>query len=199
MGLRISGKNLDIGDAMRGHVQEKIAAVVARYFDGGLQGHVVVEREGSGFRTDCALHLSSGVTIAADGKGQEPYASFEQAAERIEKRMRRYKSRLKDHHGGPNDESGPAELFAEHVIETPDENADAAGFSPAIIAETHARLKTMTVAAAVLELDVTGANVTVCRHAGSQPVNLVYRRRDGNIGWIDPGSPRIGGQAKKQA
>ena len=198
MGLRISGKNLDIGDAMRLHVQEKIAAVVGRYFDGGLQGHVVVEREGSGFRSDCTLHLSSGTTIAADGKGQEPYASFEQAADKIEKRLRRYKSRLKDHHAAGIEDASP-ELFAEHVIETPDENADTAGFSPAIIAETHARMKTLSVAAAVMELDVTGANVVVFRHAASAQVNLVYRRRDGNIGWIDLSGNQVSGMAKKPA
>ena len=191
MSLRISGKNLDIGDAMRAHVQERITAVAGRYFDGSLNGHVVVEREGSGFRADCTLHLSSGITIAADGKGQEAYASFDQASERIEKRLRRYKSRLKDHYANVPDESASPELFAEHVIEQPAEDeADAKGFSPTIIAETHARLKTMAVASAVLDLDVTGANVTVFRHAGSGRVNLVYRRRDGNIGWIDPGADK---------
>ena len=193
MSLRISGKNLDIGEAMRVHVQERITAVVGRYFDGGLNGHVVVEREGSGFRADCTLHLASGITIAADGKGQEAYASFDQAAERIEKRMRRYKSRQKDHHAGASDESASPELFAEHVIAQPGEDeADAKGFSPTIIAESHARLKTMTVASAVLDLDVTGANVTIFRHAGSGRVNLVYRRRDGNIGWIDPAAEKAG-------
>ena len=191
MSLRISGKNLDIGDAMRVHVQERITSVVGRYFDGGLNGHVVVEREGSGFRADCTLHLASGITIAADGKGQEAYASFDQAAERIEKRMRRYKSRQKDHHAGTADDSASPELFAEHVIAQPGEDeADAKGFSPTIIAESHARLKTMTVASAVLDLDVTGANVTIFRHAGSGRVNLVYRRRDGNIGWIDPAAEK---------
>lgn len=199
MGLRISGKNLDIGEAMRSHILEKIQAAAGRYFDGSLLGHVVVEREGSGFRSDCTLHLSSGVTIAADGKGHEPYASFEQAAERIEKRLRRYKSRLKDHHPGNAEDGGPPELFAERVIETPDEEAEAVGFNPAIIAETHARMKTMTVAAAVLELDVTGANVTVFRHAGSRRVNLVYRRRDGNIGWIDPNAIQEGEESDERA
>lgn len=187
MGLRITGKNLDIGEALRVHVQEKINSAAGRYFDGMVHGHVVVEREGSGFRADCALHLSTGVTIAADGKGQEAYACFDQAAERIEKRLRRYKSRLKDHHPHA-DMSGEPELFAERVIEPPDEDAEPKGFSPAIIAETHGRMPTLTIAAAVLELDVTGANVIVFRHAASGAINLVYRRRDGNIGWIDPSS-----------
>ena len=193
MSLRISGKNMDIGEAMRGHVHEKITGMAARLFDGTLNGHVVVEPEGSGYRADCMLHLSSGVTIAADGKAQEAYAAFDQAAERVEKRLRRYKTRLKDHHQGKGEPSAPPELFAEHVIEAPHEDVDdSKEFSPVIIAETHARLKTCAVAGAVMELDVTGANVMVFRHAGSGRVNLVYRRRDGNIGWIDPAQEKSG-------
>ena len=187
MSLRISGKNMDIGEAMRSHIQEKISGIAGRFFDGSVNGHVVVEREGSGFRADCTLHLSSGVTISADGKGHEPYATFEQAVERIEKRLRRYKTRLKDHHHGKAEAAMAPELFAEHVIEAPHEDHDdSQEFSPVIIAETHSRLKTMAVSGAVMELDVTGANVTIFRHASSGRVNLVYRRRDGNIGWIDP-------------
>ena len=187
MSLRISGKNMDMGEAMRGHVHERISAIAGRYFEGTMNGHIVVEPEGSGFRADCTLHLSSGVTIAADGKGHEAYATFEQAAEKIEKRLRRYKRRLKNHHHAGSDAGASPELIAEHVIETPkDEDEESADFSPVIISETHARLKTMAVAAAVMELDITGANVIVFRHAGTSKVNLVYRRRDGNIGWIDP-------------
>ena len=187
MSLRISGKNMDIGEAMRSHIQDKIGGIAGRLFDGSVNGHVVMEREGSGFRADCMLHLSSGVTISADGKGHEPYATFEQSVERIEKRLRRYKTRLKAHHHGKADTMAAPELFAEHVIEAPHEDHDdAQEFSPVIIAETHSRLKTMAVSGAVMDLDVTGANVTVFRHAGSGRVNLVYRRRDGNIGWIDP-------------
>ena len=105
--------------------------------------------------------------------------------------MRRYKSRLKDHHAGAAEDLSDPQLFAEHVIAQPGEDeADAKGFSPAIIAESHVRFKTMTVASAVLDLDVTGANVTIFRHAGSGRVNFVYRRRDGNIGWIDPAAEK---------
>lgn len=188
MGLRISGKNLDIGNALREHINEKISAAAARYFDGAVQGHVVVEREGAGFRSDCALHLSSGATIAADGRGMEPYVAFDTAAERIEKRLRRYKSRLKDHHVNGSEPAPAPELLAEQVIETPHEDEENDAFVPTIISESHTRIKVLTVANAVMELDVTGANVTLFRHAGTGHVNLVYRRRDGHIGWIDPTS-----------
>ena len=97
MPLRVSGKNLDIGESLRRHVVEKVEAVVARYFDGKTSGHVVISPEGSAYRTDCSFHLSSGMNLQAEGRAHEPYASFEQAADKIESRLRRYKTRLKGH------------------------------------------------------------------------------------------------------
>jgi len=98
MGLRISGKSVDIGDAFRAHVETRVGEAVAKYFDGGFSGHVTVEREGSGFATDCAIHLDTGIVLQAEGRAQEVRESFDVAAERIEKRLRRYKRRLKEHH-----------------------------------------------------------------------------------------------------
>src|SRR5271157_6495388 len=97
MTLRVSGKNLDIGESLRQHVSEKVETVVARYFNGAVGGHVVITREGSGYRSDCTLRLSSGLTIHAEGRAHEPYPCFEQAADKIEGRLRRYKKRLKNH------------------------------------------------------------------------------------------------------
>src|ERR1700761_5980680 len=97
MTLRVSGKNLDIGEALRQHVLEKVEATVARYFSGSVGGHVVMTREGSGYRSDCTLRLSSGLSLHAEGRGQEPYRCFEQAADKIESRLRRYKNRIKRH------------------------------------------------------------------------------------------------------
>src|ERR1700681_4840965 len=99
MSLRVSGKNLAIGESLRQHVNDRVAAVIGRYFDGKVTGHVVVSPEGSWFRSDCSLHLSSGMNLQAEGKAQEPYASFDQAADRIERRLRRYNKRLKERHG----------------------------------------------------------------------------------------------------
>src|ERR1700752_3714505 len=97
MTLRVSGKNLDIGDALRRHVLEKVEATVARYFSGSVGGHVVMTREGSGYRSDCTLRLSSGMSLHAEGRGPEPYRCFAQAAEKIKTRLRPYKPRLKGH------------------------------------------------------------------------------------------------------
>ena len=138
MSLRVSGKNINIGEALRAHVTQRLETAAAKYFDGRVSGHVTISPEGSGFRADCSLHLTSGVVLQADGRAQEPYASFDQAAERIEKRLRRYKSRLKSHHehGHGAGDGAQAEVVAYHVLEAPDQENDAsAEFSPAIIAE----------------------------------------------------------------
>lgn len=186
MALRVSGKNLDIGEALRAQVVDRVSNAIAKYFDGGFSGHVIVEREGTGFRTDCTLHLASGVTLQAEGAAHDPYASSVQAAERIEKRLRRYKRRLKDR--GPAQANGRVVEAPYSVIQTPDLDDEEPNqeFHPLVIAETKKDMRTLSVSEAVIELDLTGSPVVVFLHAGSGRVNMVYRRTDGNLGWIDP-------------
>ncbi len=188
MTLRVSGKNLDIGEALRQHVLGKVEATVARYFGGSVGGHVVMTREGSGYRLDCVLRLSSGVSLHAEGHAHEPYLCFDQAADKIERRLRRYKMRLKDHAGVPGSGRGKV---ANYVLEAPeDEDEPAGGFTPVVVAEGTDELKSLSVASAVAELDLCGAPVVIFQHAGSGRVNVVYRRRDGAIGWLDPQASR---------
>jgi ribosomal subunit interface protein len=189
MPLRVSGKNLDIGESLRRHVLDKVEAVIARYFDGKLSGHVVISPEGSAYRTDCSLHLSSGMNLQAEGRAHEPYASFEQAADKIERRLRRYNKRLKEHQsGGESAAAGRERLrVAKFMIEPPDEFEEAPiDFSPVVVAEGSQPLQNLSVASAVAELDLSGAPLVVFQHATSARVNIVYRRRDGAIGWLDP-------------
>jgi ribosomal subunit interface protein len=190
MPLRISGKNINIGEALRTHVSERLNAATGKYFDGSVAGHVTIEPEGSGYRTDCTLHLASGVTLQAEGRAQEVYASFDQTAARIESRLRRYKRKLKDRNGAIR-ETTPmkGEPIRYPGLSAPDEVEDAPSeheFKPAIVAESDRLLQKLSVSAAVLELDLTGAPVLAFRHATSDRVNVIYRRLDGNIGWIDP-------------
>lgn len=190
MTLRVSGKNMNIGDALRQHVIDRLAAASAKYFDGSLSGHVTIAPEGSGFRSDCSLHLTSGTTLQSDGRAQEPYACFDQAAERMEKRLKRYKERLKGRHPHPAPD-GSGEQVATYVLEALDEDTDTASaehYSPTVIAETTTHLTRMTVSAAVIEFDLTGAAAFTFRHDVSGRVNVLYRRPDGNIGWIDIGA-----------
>src|SRR5579872_706702 len=153
MTLRVSGKNIAIGESLRQHVLDKVEAVIGRYFDGAVNGHVVIAPEGSGFRADCALHLSSGMTLQAEGKAHAPYASVDQAVDRIERRLRRYKRRLKEHHAANGEETAPARTVASYVIEAPkDEAEEDMEFAPVIVAEASAQLKSLSVASAVEEL-----------------------------------------------
>jgi ribosomal subunit interface protein len=184
MSLRISGKNLDIGDAFRTNVESRIGEILGKYFEGGFGGHVTLEREGGAFRTECALHLDSGADIQAEGRGKDAYVAFDQAAERIEKRLRRYKRRLKEHH---HDKNAPPEPAAAYVLAAPGDDDDmAADDAPVIIAEETTQLRTMTVSGAVMAMDLADQPMVVFRHAGHGGINVVYRRSDGHIGWIDP-------------
>ena len=97
MPFRVSGKNIDIGEALRGRINQRVADATAKYFDGGFSGHVTIGKEGFGFRTECVIHLDSGIVLEADALAADAYASADQAAVRLEKRLRRYKRRLKDH------------------------------------------------------------------------------------------------------
>ena len=187
--LRVSGKNFSIGDAMRDHVLARIETATQKYFGGGVTGHVIIDHEGSGYRADCTLHLASGVTMHVEGRAHEPYASFDQAAERLERRLSRYKRRLKQHHSTTPVAVAlePAETVRDYTIEAPvHEEPEDGAFHPIVIAERSHGLKQMPVSEAVIELDFTGNPVLLFRHATSGRVNVLYRRPDGNIGWLDP-------------
>ena len=191
MSLRISGKNLDVGEALRGQAEARVAAALSKYYEGGYQGHVTVGKDGTAFKTDGVLHLSSGITLEASGTAHDAYASLDKMAERIEKRLRRYKRRLKDRSAQTNGGREPGVEIPSYVIAAPDEEIEeiefeGAGDNPVIVAESTKSLHVMTVSNAVAELDLTGAPVVIFRHAGNGRTNVVYRRRDGNIGWIDP-------------
>jgi len=191
MSFRVSGKNIDVGEALRNRVNARVAEATAKYFDGGFSGHVTIGKEGFGFRTECAIHLDSGITLEAEAMAPDAYASADQAALRIEKRLRRYKRRLKGHQSARAEGHALDDTTVDapsYVIEAPQHDSDdeVTDFSPVIIAESTTALKRLSVSEAVMELDMTGVAVVVFRHAGHGRVNLVYRRADGHIGWVDP-------------
>jgi ribosomal subunit interface protein len=197
MTLRISGKSISVGDALRGRVSERTEEVLRKYFDGNYSGHITLSKDGFGFRTDCALHLDSGITLEADSNAADAYASADQALLMIEKRLRRYKSRLKDRSARKAHAASEALAGMDapsYVIEAPAEGDDeVTAYSPVIIAEATTSLKRLSVSEAVMELDLTGAACLVFQHGSSGRVNIIYRRPDGNVGWIDPPVVNSGG------
>ena len=189
MTLRISGKSISVGDALRGRVSERTEEVLRKYFDGNYSGHITLSKDGFGFRTDCALHLDSGITLEADSNAADAYASADQALLMIEKRLRRYKSRLKDRSARKAHAASEALAGMDapsYVIEAPAEGDEVTAYSPVIIAEATTSLKRLSVSEAVMELDLTGAACLVFQHGLNGRVNIIYRRPDGNVGWIDP-------------
>ena len=195
MTLRVSGKSISVGDALRGRVSGRTEEVLRKYFDGNYSGHITISKDGFGFRTDCALHLDSGITLEADSMAADAYASADQALLMIERRLRRYKSRLKDRSARKAHAASAAlaEMVAptldasRYVIEAPAEgDEEMAAYSPVIIAEDTTSLKRLSVSEAVMELDLSGAACLIFQHGVSGRVNVIYRRADDNIGWIDP-------------
>lgn len=189
MVLKISGKNVDIGQALRTRIDATVTDAVKKYFNGGYSGHVTVTKGGRGFETECALHLDSGMIFEARGSAGDAHASFDQAAERLEKRLRRYKRRLKDHKKGSAAGDGMmlSDDASAFVLAAPDEDEEIGeDYAPAIVAETRTPILTLSVSAAVMELDRTEVPVVVFRNSSHGAVNVVFRRPDGHFGWIDP-------------
>jgi ribosomal subunit interface protein len=185
-----------VGEALRTRVDEEIKGAIGKYFDRGGDAEVVFSKDGHSLKADCAVVLASGQQLLSHGLGGDAHSAFSQALAKIETRIRRYKRRLKSHTVAATAKA--AETAALYVLRAPPEDdhqaweddwgdADAEG-APAgmIIAETEAPLKTITVSMAVMELDLTGAQTIVFRNAAHGGLSVVYRRPDGNFGWIDP-------------
>lgn len=189
MQILTTGKNIDIGDSLRGHITDRLERDVAKYFEGAVRAHVTVEKQRSEFTTECTLHLSTGLTLQTSGQGGDAYSSFDAAAEHLETRLRRYKRRLKDHH---QNNTSPARTVpaAKYVLESPPEPEDdgqSSELSPAIVAETSYDITELSIGDAVMQLELSSQQFVVFRSAMHGGVNVVFKRDDGNIGWIDPG------------
>jgi ribosomal subunit interface protein len=187
MSVRVSGKHMEIGEAFRSRIEDSIQGAIGKYFDGGFSGQVTVEKSGSRYTADCKIHLDTGVVLQATGQAQEPQVSFELSAERIEKRLRRYKRRLKDHHGGNGHDASSEVAYRVMDAGADTEEELPEDYAPAIVAESSKKLRMMTVASAVMALDLTDEPVLLFKNASNKALNVVYRRNDGNIGWIDAG------------
>ena len=197
MQVQIAGKKLDVGAALQERIAFGLESRVSKYFNRTGEAFVTVSKPGWAFYCDCSIHLPSGVTLQAHGEGDDGYQAFEQALDKIEKRVRRYKNRLRDHRVPIN---GASEVAAERIILAPTASDDDAaeleaesgldgnaGDAPAIVAESDTHIRTLTVSMAVMQLELGDSPAVLFRNAAHGRLNMVYRRPDGNFGWVDPG------------
>jgi len=187
MTMQFTGKNIDAGGAIQTYIEDKLSVVLDKYIGKDVDGHVRLEKERNQFRTNCSLRMPSGLLLEAKGDGGDAYASADAALERLEKRVRRHKRRLKNHHSGRSD--GPTiDLAARDYTVEIDEhgNPPEKDDNPVIIAETELKIREIPVSEAVMQLDLTEFPFLVFRNAAHGALNVVYRRQDGHIGWIDP-------------
>ncbi len=198
--VQIAGKKIEVGAALQERISFGLESRVSKYFNRTGEAFVTVSKPGWAFNVDCSIHLPSGVTLQAHGEGDDGYQAFEMALDKIEKRVRRYKNRLRDHRGPANGNGAVPEIAAERIILPRDESNEPdselgaesgldglAGDAPAIVAESDTKIRTMTVSMAVMQLELADSPAVLFRNAAHGRLNMVYRRHDGNVGWVDPG------------
>ena len=194
MRIRVSGKDIDIGEALQGHVTRELTESLGKYAGRPTDATVTFSRDGHLLSCEVMVHLSTGLTATSKAGDPEIYAAFEGAREKMAKQLRRHKRRLKDHHAKRPDrvDSVPAASFVLAPLGEEAEEDEAGGAAldwaagPAIIAEMETALPSLSVAEAVMQMDLAHAPVLVFRNEKGGSLNVVYRREDGNIGWIDP-------------
>ncbi|MGE0258924.1 MAG: ribosome-associated translation inhibitor RaiA [Alphaproteobacteria bacterium] len=205
MQLTVTGKQVEVGDALRNHVEEALEALLGKYFRTAIEAHAVFSREAHLIAVELSLHVGRGMVVNSRGAATDYYLAFDSAAERLAKQLRRYKRRLRDYHGKARppgerpemarsfvlapveDESDePAETGSEaDFVDGADAIADG-GIAPVVIAEMSTELPQLTVGEAVMRMDLADAPLLLFRNRSHGELNVVYRRADGNIGWIDP-------------
>lgn len=191
MQISVKGKNFDVGDSLRRHVETQLRDDVKKYFDRALHATVVFSREAHLYRADVSVHAGRGMVMQGKAVADEVHAAFDGALDRISKQLRRYKRRLRDHHKGRNTEETLQAL--QYVIAPEKEDGEVPEDAPpVIIAEMEAEIDSITVSEAVMRMDLADAPAVMFRNVAHGGLNVVYRRSDGNIGWIDPRGTREG-------
>lgn len=191
-GVRVSGKNLDIGESLRGQAEERVHDAVAKYFDGGFRSRVTVEKEGAGFRADCTVYLDTGAVMRVSGHAHDAYSSVSQAVERIGKQMRRDKRKRQAYGNGAAEDGGPETGGASEAdgamdaLDAADEPApEGATDERPIVAEKVDRLERLSLQAALARLEADKLASLAFRNEGTGRVNVLHGRPDGAIGWLD--------------
>lgn len=186
MQIKITGKHIDVGDGLRQHIEDRLQSFRERFFEGSVHGNVTVERQRGRFLSDCSLHLATGLHLQAHSENADPMACVDASLTHLEKQLKKYKQRLKDHHRQPRGADALGEAMA-YVIEHEDHDEEAPnGASPPVIAENTAVIPHLSVGEAVMQLDISTTPFVLFHNTKEGRLNVVYRRPDGNIGWLDP-------------
>ena len=186
MQIKITGKHLDIGDALRTHIETKLQSLRERFFEGTVHGNVVVEKRRSLFLTDCTIHLATGLVLQAHAEDSAAMSSADSALAHLEKQLKKYKQRLKDHHRAPRELREPREASRYVIQQEEHEGDEPEGLHAPVIAETSAVIPQLSVGEAVMQLDISTTPFVLFHNSKEGRLNVVYRRPDGNIGWLDP-------------
>ncbi len=189
MQLTVRGKQMDVGDALRTHVENSLTEVATKYFNDPIDASVVFSRDAHLFRCDMTIHVGKGIQMQANAEATEPYPSFDIAVEKLGKRLRRHKRRLRDHHLHNGHDTAIAARY--NVIEAPSETAEedvveTQDGAPVIVADMTTQVETLSVSDAVMRLDLGSLSALMFRNKAHGGFNVIYRRPDGNIGWVDP-------------
>ena len=187
MRYQISGKHIDIGEALQTHVKAELGEIVEKYAQRPTEAVIVFSKSAHEYVCEAVIHLSTGLNAQAKGHATEIYAAFESCREKMDKQLRRYKRRLRNHHRDrPTPvEFGPSASYILAPSQEPDDE-DLGTLQPVIVAEMETKIPSITVGEAVMQLELTSQRFLVFRNEGHGGVNVVYLRDDGNIGWIDP-------------
>jgi ribosomal subunit interface protein len=192
MNLTVKGKHLDVGDALRTHVEEQLTAVTEKYFSNPIDATVLFAHEAHLYRTDISVRIGRGIMLQSSAEATDIYPSFEAAAEKVGKRLRRYKRRLRDHHmngaiaAAAEAEQVPARQYVIEAEATATGDEDDVSAEPVIVAEMDTTIETMSVAEAVMRMDLAELPALLFRSGAHGGLNMIYRRPDGHVGWVDP-------------
>lgn len=193
MKIQVSGKQTEVSDALRSHVERRLLAGVEKYFGDGIEASVVFSREARNHRADCAVHVGHGIQVQSHAETDDITTCFDAAADRLEKQLRRYKRRLRKHHSRQHRRPDDGQAAQTYILAPEPEDGDGDGdrdepetFQPVVVAEASTRIHTLTVGEAVMRMDLAALPVMMFRNSGNGRLNVVYRRDDGHIGWVDP-------------
>ena len=193
MQIQIFSKGIDVSTPLRNRITGRLEEMIDKYIHREGEAQVSVSKEGSGFKTVCSIHLPSGATMEGQGVASDAYAASNEALEHIEKRLRRYKRRLKDHNKQAKAKNGTMFVLENPITDNSEDDMEYNGNTePLVIAEKSSKIRTLTPGMAAFELGLADNGVVVFNNARHGGLNVVFKRSDGNIGWIDPSIDNIG-------